>query len=79
MPINAQATERTAAQIVTPRKLRQMRMAANAGKTMSAEISKEPTRFIANTMMTATTTARNRLQTLPRNLLWVITSHKTEL
>ena len=62
MPINAHATERTAAQMVTLKKLRQTRMAANAGKTMSAEISREPTRFIASTMMTATTTARNRLQ-----------------
>ena len=61
MPSSAQKTERTAAQMVTLRKLLNIRMADSAGKITSAEISREPTRFIASTMMTATTTAISRL------------------
>lgn len=47
--------------MVTLRKLLNIRMADSAGKITSAEISREPTRFIASTMMTATTTAISRL------------------
>ena len=36
-------------------------MADSAGKITSAEISSEPTRFIASTMTTATMTAISRL------------------
>ena len=53
MPIREQKTERTAAQIVTPRKLLKIRIADSAGKITSAEISRDPTRFMASTMMTA--------------------------
>ena len=61
MPEKAQATERTAEQIVTARKLLNSRIADSAGKITSAEISSEPTRFIASTMMTAMMTAISRL------------------
>ena len=61
MPISAQKTERTAAQIVTLRKFLNIRIADSAGKITSAEISREPTRFMASTMITATTTAISRL------------------
>ena len=60
-PTTAQTTEITAAQKITPRKLRNSRMADSAGKTISAEVSREPTRFMARTMMTAVTTAISRL------------------
>lgn len=59
-PTTAQTTEITAAQKITPRKLRNSRMADSAGKTISAEVSREPTRFMARTMMTAVTTAISR-------------------
>ena len=61
MPFSAHKTESTAAQIVTLRKLLNIRIADSAGKITSAEISSEPTRFIANTMMTATMIAIKRL------------------
>lgn len=53
MPSVAQQTERTAAQIVTARKFLQTRMADSAGKTTRADMSSEPTRFIASTITTA--------------------------
>ena len=62
MPAAAQTTENTAAQSVTARKLLNRRIAESAGKITSAEISSDPTRFIASTMMTATITAIIRLQ-----------------
>ena len=61
IPTAAAATERTAAQIVTARKLLKIRMAESAGKTTSAEIRSDPTRFMAMTMTTAVTTAIRRL------------------
>ena len=61
MPVSAQATDSAAVQTVTLRKLLNTRMAESAGKMISAEISSEPTRFIASTMMTAMTTAISRL------------------
>ncbi len=61
MPAAAQITERTAEKTVTPLKLPKSRIADSAGKMTRAEISREPTRFIARTMMTAITTAISRL------------------
>ena len=61
IPPTAQTTEITAALRITPRKLRKMRMAESAGKTISAEVSREPTRFIASTIITAVITAIRKL------------------
>ena len=61
IPAVAQNTEKTAAKMVTVRKLLNSRMAAIAGKITRAEISKEPTRFMAITITTAVTTARIKL------------------
>ena len=61
MPPAAQKTDNTAAHTVTERKLRNKRIAERAGKITSAEISREPTRFIASTMITAMITAIIRL------------------
>ena len=60
-PTAAQTTERMPAQIVTARKLLNTRMADRAGKITSAEMSSEPTRFMASTIMTAMMTASSRL------------------
>ena len=60
-PASAQHTESTAEQIVTERKLLKSRMADMAGKIIRAEISRDPTRFIASTMITAITVAISRL------------------
>lgn len=56
-----QITETQAEQIVTDRKLLKIRIAERAGKITSAEISSEPTRFIARTMITAMIMASTRL------------------
>ena len=56
-----------AAQTVTDRKLRNIRMADSAGKITSAEISREPTRFMASTMITAMTMAISRFQASVRS------------
>ena len=64
MPAATQNTERTAEQRVTARKLLNCRMADMAGKITKAEISKDPTRFMAITITTAGTTARIILYTL---------------
>ena len=61
IPIAVQVTDKIAEQIVTDLNDLKMRIALNAGKIMSAEINKEPTRFIAKTMMIAVTTAINKL------------------
>ena len=61
IPAKAHTTANTAAQIVTDKKLLNTRMAARAGKMTRAEIKREPTRFIASTMMTAITTAISKL------------------
>lgn len=61
MPTKAQLTDNTAEQMVTARKFLHRRIAERAGKITSAEISREPTRFIASTMMTAMTMAISRL------------------
>ena len=60
-PARAQHTESTAEQTVTERKLLKTRMADMAGKIIRAEISRDPTRFIASTMITAITVAISRL------------------
>lgn len=56
-PIQAHVTEITAAHIVTDKKLLQTRIADTAGKITSAVINKDPTKFIANTIITAVITA----------------------
>ena len=61
MPATAQSTEMQAAQIDTVRKLLKTRMADSAGKTTSAEISREPTSYMARTTTTAMITAIRRL------------------
>ena len=61
IPAAAQSTEMHAAQIETPRKLLNRRMADRAGKTTRAEINREPTSFMARTITTAMTTAISRL------------------
>ncbi len=60
MPINVQTTEKTAEQIVTDRKLLNTRIAANAGKMISADTKREPTSFMETTMITAIMTAMNK-------------------
>ena len=61
IPEKAHTTDKAAEQTVTPLKLRNSRMADRAGKITRAEIRRDPTRFIASTMMTAMTTATRRL------------------
>ena len=61
IPIAVQETDNRAEQIVTDLNDLKMRIALNAGKIISAEINNEPTKFIAKTMMTAVTTAINKL------------------
>lgn len=56
-PKTAHTTDTTALQTVTDKKLLKTRIADNAGKITKAEISKEPTRFIARTIITAVITA----------------------
>lgn len=54
-------TDNTTEQIVTDKNDLNIRIADNAGKIINAEISSDPTRFIASTMITAVITAINRL------------------
>ena len=61
IPIKAQQTDRIAEQIVTDLKLLNRRIADIAGEMIRAEISRDPTRFMARTMMTAVMTAITRL------------------
>ena len=60
-PITVQTTEKMADTIVTFLKLLKSLIADKAGKTIKAEIRREPTRFIAKTMTTAMTMAIRRL------------------
>ena len=60
-PITVQTTEKMADAMVTALKLLKSLMADKAGKTMRADMSKEPTSFIAKTMTTAMTTAMVKL------------------
>ena len=61
IPVAVQHTDKIAEQMVTDLNDLKMRIALNAGKMIKAEINKDPTRFIANTMMTAVTTAMTKL------------------
>ena len=61
IPIAAQVTDNTAAHIVTLRKFLKIHIAETAGKMTSAEINREPTRFIASTITTAMIIANIKL------------------
>ena len=61
IPTSVHTTDRTAEHTVTVKKLLKIRIADSAGKMTRAEISSEPTRFIARTIMTAMITAIIRL------------------
>lgn len=61
IPAAAQMTDMTAEHRITALKLLKTRIADSAGKIMSAEIRREPTRFMASTMIRAVTTAIIRL------------------
>ena len=56
-----QIDESTAEQIVTERKLLKILIAERAGKMIKAEIRREPTRFIASTIIIAIMIAITRL------------------
>ena len=60
-PVTEHTTETAAEQIVTERKLLKTLIAERAGNITSAEIKREPTRFIARTMITAIMIAITRL------------------
>ncbi len=61
MPKKAQHTDKTAAHTVTDKKCLNNCMAHRAGKITKAEISKDPTKFMASTMITATIMAIKKL------------------
>ena len=61
IPINAQITDEIAEKIVTILKFLKIYIADIAGKIISAEINKEPTKFIAKTIITAIKIAITRL------------------
>ena len=61
IPTTAQNTAITAEDIITDKKLLKIRMEEIAGKIINADISKEPTNFIASTIMVAVITAIIRL------------------
>ena len=69
-PAIEQTTETAAEQIVTERKLLKTLIAERAGKITRAEIKREPTRFIARTIITAIIIAITRLYAE----LWVPTA-----
>lgn len=60
-PVMEHTTETTAEHTVTERKLLKIRIAERAGKITRAEIKRDPTRFIASTMITAIMIAITRL------------------
>ena len=60
-PALAQISEIITEQIITLLKLLKSLIAESAGKIINAEISSEPTKFIAKTIITAITTAIRRL------------------
>ena len=64
IPTREQITAIRAEQTVTDLKLLNRRIAESAGKIISAEISKEPTRFMARTITTAINTEIIRLYSL---------------
>lgn len=61
IPKTAQNTENIAENTMTDLKLLNNRIEESAGKIINADIKREPTRFIANTIITAMTTAIRRL------------------
>lgn len=61
IPARAQIIDDIAEKIVTLLKLLKILIADNAGKITKADISNEPTRFIARTIITAITVAISRL------------------
>ena len=61
IPITAHSVEIIAEEIVTSLKLLKILIALMAGNIMSAEIKREPTRFIARTITIAMTTAIRKL------------------
>ena len=63
MPSTAQTTDSAAEHMVTRRKSSQILMADKAGNMTRADTSRDPTRFMARTMMTAMITAIIRLYT----------------
>ena len=60
-PVSEQTTETIAEQMVTERKLLKTRIAERAGKITRAEIKREPTRFMASTIIIAIMIAITRL------------------
>ena len=60
-PASAHTTDSTEEKIVTLLKFLNILIAESAGKMTSAEIRREPTRFIASTIITAITVAIRRL------------------
>ena len=61
MPKEAQATDIITEQILTDLNVLNTRIADMAGKTINADISKAPTKFMARTITTAITEARIKL------------------
>lgn len=61
IPSNEHTTERNAEYRTTLLNVLITRIALNAGKIINAEINKDPTRFIARTIITAITIAISRL------------------
>lgn len=61
IPTAEQITEITAEAKITARKLLKILIAERAGKIIKAEIKREPTKFIANTITEAVITAINKL------------------
>ena len=61
IPTTAQNTAITAEDKITDKKLLNIRMEETAGKIINADISREPTSFIASTIIVAVITAIKRL------------------
>jgi|GEM_PF-3867308 len=61
IPEAAQITDRVAEKIITALKFLNILIADNAGKITNAEINKEPTKFMAKTIIIAITIAINKL------------------
>ena len=61
IPRKAHKTETTAEKMVTALKLFNTLIADNAGKITSADISSDPTKFMAKTIITAVIVAIKRL------------------
>ena len=64
IPKSAQTTDNIAEKTVTERKLLKILIEDSAGKMTSADTRREPTRFIASTMMTAIIVAITKLRSL---------------